>query len=120
MKNTPQYRPKPTEAQPIETNYIETPETRPETLVHKGNELIIRSDYEPPRPPEVYHIPDHDDHDDIDDDLPPMGSNKINQRPDEQVLQMLTTELIELETPAPTTTTTTTTEPTTTAVPISK
>ncbi|XP_038105459.1 uncharacterized protein LOC6043184 [Culex quinquefasciatus] len=117
-KPKPVYRPKPTEAQPIETNYIETPETRPETLVHKGNELIIRSDYEPPRPPEVYHIPDHDDHDDIDDDLPPMGSNKINQRPDEQVLQMLTTELIELETPAPTTTTTTTTEPTTTAVPI--
>ncbi|XP_039441006.1 uncharacterized protein LOC120421797 isoform X2 [Culex pipiens pallens] len=117
-KPKPVYRPKPTEPQPIETNYIETPETRPETLVHKGNELIIRSDYEPPRPPEVYHIPDHDDHDDIDDDLPPMGSNKINQRPDEQVLQMLTTELIELETPAPTTTTTTTTEPTTTAVPI--
>lgn len=112
-------------AQPIETNYIETPDTRPETLVHKGNELITRTDLDPPHPDEyesrgkVIHAFQEVDHDD-DDDRPPIGNNKIHQRPDEQVLQMLTTEAMEIETLPPTTTTTTTTEPTTTPVPIRK
>ncbi|XP_065091083.1 uncharacterized protein Gfrl isoform X2 [Ochlerotatus camptorhynchus] len=122
-KPKPVYRPKTTVAQPIETNYIETPDTRPETLVHKGNELITRTDLDPPHPDEyesrgkVIHAFQEVDHDD-DDDRPPIGNNKIHQRPDEQVLQMLTTEAMEIETLPPTTTTTTTTEPTTTPVPI--
>ncbi|XP_058466085.1 uncharacterized protein LOC131439242 isoform X5 [Malaya genurostris] len=120
-KPKPVYRPKPTEMQPFETNYIETPDTRPETLVHKGNELIVRTDLDPH--PDEYDtngkhlLPEEEDH----DFLPSSnggGSNRINQRPDEQVLHMLTTELIEFETLPPTTTTTTTTEPTTTPVPI--
>ncbi|XP_055590343.1 uncharacterized protein LOC129742447 isoform X2 [Uranotaenia lowii] len=135
-KPKPIYRPKPTEMQPIETNYIETPDTRPETLVHKGNELIIRHDLDPPAPPpppEVYEpsgkhrhgrpLPTHEDSEDRDDedDIPAPsksnGSNKIHQRPDEQVLHMYTTST-EVETLPPTTTTTTTPEPTTTPVPI--
>ncbi|XP_055524975.1 uncharacterized protein LOC129718325 isoform X4 [Wyeomyia smithii] len=121
-KPKPVYRPKPTEMQPFVTNFIDAPDTQPKTLIHKGNELIVRTDLDP-HPDEYdtngrHHLlPDEDDH----DELPPIpngGSNRINQRPDEQVLQMLTTEPPELETPPPTTTTTTTTEPTTTPVPI--
>ncbi|XP_058812728.1 uncharacterized protein LOC131677126 isoform X3 [Topomyia yanbarensis] len=117
-KPKPVYRPKPTEMQPIETNYIETPDTRP---LHKGNEVIVRTDLDP-HPDEYdtngkHHLPpEEEDH----DYLPSSngGSNRINQRPDEQVLQMLTTAVVEIETLPPTTTTTTTTEPTTTPVPI--
>ncbi|XP_062702281.1 uncharacterized protein LOC109400030 isoform X4 [Aedes albopictus] len=127
-KPKPVYRPKPTVAQPIETNYIETPDTRPETLVHKGNELIVRTDLDlhptelEPRGKSVHSFPEVDhqeeDHEEEDHYRHTNGNNRIpHQRPDEQVLQMLTTEA-EIETLPPTTTTTTTTEPTTTPVPI--
>nr|XP_029714159.1 uncharacterized protein LOC109408875 [Aedes albopictus] len=127
-KPKPVYRPKPTVAQPIETNYIETPDTRPETLVHKGNELIVRTDLDlhptelEPRGKSVHSFPEVDhqeeDHEEEDHYRHTNGNNRIpHQRPDEQVLQMLTTEA-EIETVPPTTTTTTTTEPTTTPVPI--
>ncbi|XP_055615554.1 uncharacterized protein LOC129761802 isoform X2 [Toxorhynchites rutilus septentrionalis] len=106
-KPKPVYRPKPTEMLPPETNHIETPDTRSETLVQKGNELISRTDLDPPPPPEEDH-----------DDLPPFEVIKNYQRPDEQILQIITTEVVDIEPPPPTTTTTTTTEPTTTPVPI--
>ncbi|XP_053698550.1 uncharacterized protein LOC128745501 [Sabethes cyaneus] len=120
-KPKPIHRPKPTEMQPFVTNYIDTPDTQPKTLIHKGNELIVRTDLDP-HPDEYdtngkHHLlPEEDDHDEL--PLPNGGNNRINQRPDEQVLLMLTTELVEPETFPPTTTTTTTTEPTTTPVPI--
>uniref|UniRef100_A0A182Q2V7 GDNF/GAS1 domain-containing protein n=1 Tax=Anopheles farauti TaxID=69004 RepID=A0A182Q2V7_9DIPT len=127
-KPKPVYRPKPTEAHTIETNYVETPDTRPETLVHNGNKVIERTDHDPghahpddnDRLTNTHHQPTGSDGDDGDDfDLP--GShydNKIYQRPDEQVLHVASTEVQELETLAPTTVTTTTTEPTTTPIPI--
>ncbi|XP_021712347.1 uncharacterized protein LOC5567775 isoform X1 [Aedes aegypti] len=127
-KPKPVYRPKPTVPQPIETNYIETPDTRPETLVHKGNELIVRTDLDL-HPTELeprgkgshsFSEKDHQEEDQEEDDhyRHSNGNNRIpHQRPDEQVLQMLTTE-VEIETLPPTTTTTTTPEPTTTPVPI--
>ncbi|XP_035782905.1 uncharacterized protein LOC118461558 isoform X1 [Anopheles albimanus] len=126
------YRPKPTEIQTIETNYVETPDTRPETLLHKQNELIERTDLDHGH----RHLPkpngiggDHDDDDDDDDGDGDGGAgvdegrrgqfeNKIHQRPDEQVLRVVSTEVTEMETLPPTTTTTTTTEPTTTLAPI--
>ncbi|XP_050085653.1 uncharacterized protein LOC126571309 isoform X2 [Anopheles aquasalis] len=129
------YRPKPTEIQTIETNYVETPDTRPETLLHKQNELIERSDLDHghrhlPKPNGIGGGGDHDDDDDDDDDGGGNGGtgvddgrrgqfeNKIHQRPDEQVLRVVSTEVAEMETLPPTTTTTTTTEPTTTLAPI--
>uniref|UniRef100_A0A182FB06 GDNF/GAS1 domain-containing protein n=1 Tax=Anopheles albimanus TaxID=7167 RepID=A0A182FB06_ANOAL len=126
------YRPKPTEIQTIETNYVETPDTRPETLLHKQNELIERTDLDHGH----RHLPkpngiggDHDDDDDDDDGDGDGGAgvdegrrgqfeNKIHQRPDEQVLRVVSTEVTEMETLPPITTTTTTTEPTTTLAPI--
>ncbi|XP_058120418.1 uncharacterized protein LOC131284934 [Anopheles ziemanni] len=124
-KPKPVYRPKPTEVHTIETNYVETPDTRPETLLHK-NELIERTDLQPHRPqqPDEYDRsntgksryqpppvePDGDDEEEV--------HNKIYQKPDEQVLHVPSTEVTEMETLPPTTVTTTTTEPTTTPVPI--
>ncbi|XP_053672128.1 uncharacterized protein LOC128722485 [Anopheles nili] len=122
----PVYRPKPTEQHTIETNYVETPDTRPETLLHKQNEVIERSDldrgHHHPHPDEYdkptgsHHQPDELDGEE--DDPPGQYGNKIYQRPDEQVLHVASTEVLEVETLPPTTVTTTTTEPTTTAVPI--
>ncbi|ETN61304.1 hypothetical protein AND_007042 [Anopheles darlingi] len=128
------YRPKPTEIQTIETNYVETPDTRPETLLHKQNELIERSDLDHghhrhlPKPNGIGDGGNHDDDDEDDEDGGDDGGgdgvrrgqfeNKIHQRPDEQVLRVVSTEVTEMETLPPTTTTTTTTEPTTTLAPI--
>lgn len=111
----------------IETNYVETPDTRPETLVHNQNGLIERTDldrgHSPPQPDEydrstgTRHQPV--DSDSEDDDMVGRYDKGIYQRPDEQVLHVASTEVQELETFPPTTVTTTTTEPTTTPVPIS-
>ncbi|KFB41435.1 AGAP003479-PA-like protein [Anopheles sinensis] len=126
-KPKPVYRPKPTEVHTIETNYVETPDTRPETLLHKQNELIERTDLEPHRPqkPDEYDRsnsgksryqppPIQPDGDEEEEEV----HNKIYQKPDEQVLHVPSTEVTEMETLPPTTVTTTTTEPTTTPVPI--
>lgn len=96
--------------------------------MHKGNELIVRTDLDL-HPTELeprgkgshsFSEKDHQEEDQEEDDhyRHSNGNNRIpHQRPDEQVLQMLTTE-VEIETLPPTTTTTTTPEPTTTPVPI--
>uniref|UniRef100_A0A182JCZ0 GDNF/GAS1 domain-containing protein n=1 Tax=Anopheles atroparvus TaxID=41427 RepID=A0A182JCZ0_ANOAO len=124
----PCYRPKPTEVHTIETNYVETPDTRPETLLHKQNELIERTDLDHgqqhrPQQPDEYdrsgtnsrHQPQPNGEEDDGDG---QYENKMHQRPDEQVLHVPSTQVTEVETFPPTTVTTTTTEPTTTPVPI--
>ncbi|XP_052902826.1 uncharacterized protein LOC128310265 [Anopheles moucheti] len=124
-KPKPVYRPKPTEMHTIETNYVETPDTRPETLVHNQNGVIERSDIDRGR-----HHPQPDEYDrstgtrhqsvntDSEDDMVGQYEKEIYQRPDEQVLHVASTEVQEVETLPPTTITTTTTEPTTTPIPI--
>uniref|UniRef100_A0AAG5CNN7 GDNF/GAS1 domain-containing protein n=1 Tax=Anopheles atroparvus TaxID=41427 RepID=A0AAG5CNN7_ANOAO len=127
-KPKPVYRPKPTEVHTIETNYVETPDTRPETLLHKQNELIERTDLDHgqqhrPQQPDEYdrsgtnsrHQPQPNGEEDDGDG---QYENKMHQRPDEQVLHVPSTQVTEVETFPPTTVTTTTTEPTTTPVPI--
>ncbi|XP_035898075.1 uncharacterized protein LOC118505829 isoform X4 [Anopheles stephensi] len=124
-KPKPVYRPKPTEMHTVETNYVETPDTRPETLLHNQNGIIERPDIE-----RGHQHPHPDEYDrssgtrhqsvdtDIEDDLAGQYEKEIYQRPDEQVLHVASTEVQEVETLPPTTVTTTTTEPTTTPVPI--
>uniref|UniRef100_A0A182VS72 GDNF/GAS1 domain-containing protein n=1 Tax=Anopheles minimus TaxID=112268 RepID=A0A182VS72_9DIPT len=124
-KPKPVYRPKPTEMHTIETNYVETPDTRPETLVHNQNGVIERSDIDRGRqhpPPDEYDRSSGTRHQSVDtegeEDMAGQYEKEIYQRPDEQVLHVASTEVQEVETLPPTTVTTTTTEPTTTPVPI--
>ncbi|XP_049278947.1 uncharacterized protein LOC125761657 isoform X3 [Anopheles funestus] len=124
-KPKPVYRPKPTEMHTVESNYVETPDTRPETLVHNQNGVIERSDidrgHQHPQPDE-YDRSTGTRHQSVDsdseDDMTGQYGKEIYQRPDEQVLHVASTEVQEVETLPPTTITTTTTEPTTTPVPI--
>ena len=125
--------------QPMESNYIETPDTISETLLPSKNELIERFE----NGKKIIDILDNEDVDDHNSDIEDEDdeTNKKHHRhhnhhfnanenggiamskPIEHVLQMMTTDLVLVETNPPTTTTTTTTtttEPTTTPVPISK
>uniref|UniRef100_A0A1I8JU76 GDNF/GAS1 domain-containing protein n=1 Tax=Anopheles funestus TaxID=62324 RepID=A0A1I8JU76_ANOFN len=124
-KPKPVYRPKPTEMHTVESNYVETPDTRPETLVHNQNGVIERSDIDRGHqhpPPDEYDRSTGTRHQSVDsdseDDMTGQYGKEIYQRPDEQVLHVASTEVQEVETLPPTTITTTTTEPTTTPVPI--